>query len=83
MFSLTPLVVPLPEYTGPHRVGVLDVEVEVERRVVGEAILRATGERAFEVCSASIYIHSHSLVGLNPVAILIDHPSPISQKRFS
>ena len=52
-FSLSPITSPLPRYTGPHEVGVLDVEVEVERRLVGgnEAVLKETGERAFEVCT--------------------------------
>jgi platelet-activating factor acetylhydrolase len=52
-FSLSPITSPLPRYTGPHEVGVLDVEVEVEKRLVGgnEAVLKETGERAFEVSS--------------------------------
>ena len=50
-FSLAPITSPLPRYTGPHEVGVLDVEVEVEKRLVGgnQATLKETGEKAFEV----------------------------------
>ena len=50
VFSLTPLTSPLPPYTGQHEVGVLDVETEVERRVVAEGVLRDNGDTAFEVC---------------------------------
>ena len=49
MFSLTPITSPLPPYTGQHEVGILDVEVEVERRSIAEGILKETGEKAFEV----------------------------------
>jgi hypothetical protein len=50
VFSLTPLTSPLPPYTGQHEVGVLDVETEVERRVVAEGVLKDNGDAAFEVC---------------------------------
>jgi platelet-activating factor acetylhydrolase len=49
LFSLTPITAPLPPYTGPHEVGVLDVETEVERRFIHDATLKETGEKAFEV----------------------------------
>jgi platelet-activating factor acetylhydrolase len=50
VLSLTPLTSPLPPYTGQHEVGVLDVETEVERRVVAEGVLKDSGDAAFEVC---------------------------------
>jgi hypothetical protein len=49
VFSLTPITSPLPPYTGPHEVGILDLETEVERRVINEAVLKETGQKAFEV----------------------------------
>jgi platelet-activating factor acetylhydrolase len=49
VISLTPITSPLPPYTGEYEVGVLDVETEVERRVVHDAVLKETGEKAFEV----------------------------------
>ena len=57
VLSLTPLTSPLPPYTGAHEVGILDVEVEVQKRVLSEAALRSTGEKAFEVCfSFTFYV---------------------------
>ncbi|ORX90194.1 platelet-activating factor acetylhydrolase, isoform II-domain-containing protein [Clohesyomyces aquaticus] len=55
--SLTPVTSPLPPYTGPHEVGVLDVEVGVERRVVHEAVLKETGERAFELHTLALTLY--------------------------
>ncbi|KAF2798374.1 hypothetical protein K505DRAFT_321913 [Melanomma pulvis-pyrius CBS 109.77] len=75
VFSLTPLVFPLPEYTGPHRVGVLDVEVEVERRVIGEAVLRATGERAFELSTLAVTLYYPSVLPTSSPSI----PRPIAR----
>jgi platelet-activating factor acetylhydrolase len=49
-FTLAPIVSPLPAYTGPHDVGVLDLEMEVPRRVVWDARLKDGGREAFEVC---------------------------------
>ena len=47
--SLTPITSPLPPYTGDYEVGILDVETEVERRTIHDAVLKETGEKAFEV----------------------------------
>lgn len=52
VFSLAPITSPLPRYTGPHEVGVLDVETEVGRRIIHPAILKETGQPAFEVRNA-------------------------------
>lgn len=49
VFSLTPITSPLPPYTGQHEVGILDVEVEVQKRLIAEGTLKETGEKAFEV----------------------------------
>lgn len=48
--SLAPIVSPLPRYTGPHDVGVLDLETEVERRVIWDAMRKEERRSAFEVC---------------------------------
>ncbi|KAF2714822.1 hypothetical protein K504DRAFT_457018 [Pleomassaria siparia CBS 279.74] len=56
VFGLTPLTVPLPPYTGPHEVGILDVEVEVDRRIISEAVLK-TGEMAFELSTLAITLY--------------------------
>lgn len=71
MFSLTPITSPLPLYTGPHEVGILDLETEVQRRVLHDAILKETGEKAFEVCATFLplvkncvpilWLHSNSM----------------------
>jgi platelet-activating factor acetylhydrolase len=47
--SLTPITSPLPPYTGDYEVGILDIETEVERRTIHDAVLKETGEKAFEV----------------------------------
>lgn len=47
--SLTPITSPLPPYTGDYEVGILDVETEVEKRTIHDAVLKETGEKAFEV----------------------------------
>jgi platelet-activating factor acetylhydrolase len=49
VFSLTPITAPLPAYTGPHEVGILDLETEVQKRIIRDAVLIETGEQAFEV----------------------------------
>jgi platelet-activating factor acetylhydrolase len=50
--SLTPITSPLPPYTGDYEVGILDIETEVEKRTIHDAVLKETGERAFEVCAS-------------------------------
>ncbi|KAF2004505.1 PAF-acetylhydrolase family member [Amniculicola lignicola CBS 123094] len=62
LFSLSPITSPLPKYTGPHGVGVLDVEVAVERRVVREGIIRETGERAFQLQTLAITLYYPSTI---------------------
>jgi platelet-activating factor acetylhydrolase len=47
--SLTPITSPLPPYTGDYEVGILDIETEVEKRTIHDAVLKETGEKAFEV----------------------------------
>lgn len=49
VFSLSPITSPLPPYTGPHEVGILDLETAVEQRVIHDAVLKETGEPAFQV----------------------------------
>ncbi|KAF2647181.1 alpha/beta-hydrolase [Lophiostoma macrostomum CBS 122681] len=63
-FSLAPITSPLPRYTGPHEVGVLDVEVEVEPRLVNgnEAVLKETGERAFELSTLAVTLYYPSTI---------------------
>ncbi|KAF2868293.1 PAF-acetylhydrolase family member [Massariosphaeria phaeospora] len=57
VYSLTPFTEPLPPYTGPHEVGILDVETEVKRRVINEAKLKETGERLFELETLAITLY--------------------------
>jgi platelet-activating factor acetylhydrolase len=57
VFSLTPITSPLPPYTGPHEVGILDVETEVERRVIHDAVLKSTGQKAFELQTLAITLY--------------------------
>ncbi|CAO2649342.1 Nn.00g067270.m01.CDS01 [Neocucurbitaria sp. VM-36] len=57
IFSLTPITSPLPPYTGPHEVGILDVETEVQKRVVHDAIKKDTGENAFELSTLAITLY--------------------------
>lgn len=56
VFSLTPLTSPLPPYTGQHEVGILDVEIEVQKKLVAEGVLKETGEKAFEVCGGFFFL---------------------------
>lgn len=53
VLSLTPIISPLPPYTGEYEVGILDLEVEVEKKIIHEAVLKETGQKAFEVCYIS------------------------------
>jgi platelet-activating factor acetylhydrolase len=66
IFSLTPIVSPLPPYTGPHEVGILDVETEVQKKVVHDAILKSTGEKAFELNTLAITLYYPSSLPLAP-----------------
>ncbi|KAF2263867.1 hypothetical protein CC78DRAFT_617249 [Lojkania enalia] len=62
VFSLTPITSPLPKYHGPHEVGVLDVEVEVQRRVLHEAVLKETGETHFELSTLAVTLYYPSTI---------------------
>lgn len=57
VFTLTPITSPLPPYTGPHEVGILDVETEVERKVIHDATLKVSGEKAFELETLAITLY--------------------------
>jgi platelet-activating factor acetylhydrolase len=57
IFLLTPIISPLPPYTGPYEVGILDVETAVEKRVIHDAILKATGDKAFELDTLAITLY--------------------------
>ncbi|KAL5121775.1 hypothetical protein ACEQ8H_000462 [Pleosporales sp. CAS-2024a] len=57
IFSLSPITSPLPPYTGPHEVGILDVETEVKKRVIHDAILKETGQNAFEMSTLAITLY--------------------------
>lgn len=57
LIGLTPITSPLPAYTGPYEVGILDVETEVQRRVIREATLKATGENAFELSTLAVTLY--------------------------
>jgi platelet-activating factor acetylhydrolase len=54
--SLTPITSPLPPYTGDYEVGILDIETELERRTVHDAVLKETGEKAFEVWIHNLFL---------------------------
>ncbi|KAF2012790.1 hypothetical protein BU24DRAFT_395948 [Aaosphaeria arxii CBS 175.79] len=66
VFSLTPLTAPLPPYTGQFEVGILDLEVEVEKRVINEAILKETGEKAFELSTLAVTLYYPTNKPLDP-----------------
>lgn len=57
LIGLTPVTFPLPPYTGPHEVGILDVETEVQKRIIHDAILKETGENAFELSTLAITLY--------------------------
>ncbi|XP_014553727.1 hypothetical protein COCVIDRAFT_106917 [Bipolaris victoriae FI3] len=57
IFLLTPIISPLPPYTGPYEVGILDIETPVEKRVIHDAILKATGDKAFELDTLAITLY--------------------------
>lgn len=64
VFSLTPITSPLPPYAGPHEVGILDVETEVQKRIIHDAILKETGEKAFELETLAITLYYPSSLPL-------------------
>jgi platelet-activating factor acetylhydrolase len=66
VFSLTPITSPLPPYTGPHEVGILDVETEVQKRVIHDAILKETGKNAFELETLAITLYYPSSLPTAP-----------------
>ncbi|KAF2738649.1 hypothetical protein EJ04DRAFT_486123 [Polyplosphaeria fusca] len=70
VFSLTPITSPLPAYTGPHQVGVLDVEVEGQKRLIHDAVLKETGDKAFELSTLAVTLYY-------PAAL----PPPSSSRR--
>ncbi|KAF1953153.1 hypothetical protein CC80DRAFT_451140 [Byssothecium circinans] len=57
LISLTPITSPLPPYTGPYEVGILDLETEVQRRTIHPATLKETGARAFELQTLAITLY--------------------------
>ena len=57
VIGLTPITSPLPPYTGPHEVGILDVETQVEKRVIREATLHETGKNAFELSTLAVTLY--------------------------
>jgi platelet-activating factor acetylhydrolase len=66
IFSLTPITSPLPPYSGPHEVGILDVETEVQKRVIHDAVFKSTGEKAFELDTLAITLYYPSSLPLAP-----------------
>lgn len=66
IFSLTPITSPLPPYTGPHEVGILDIETEVQRRIIHNAILKETGRNAFELSTLAVTLYYPSSLPLAP-----------------
>lgn len=64
VFSLSPITSPLPPYTGPHEVGILDVETEVQKRVIRNAVLKETGDNAFELSTLAITLYYPSSLPL-------------------
>jgi platelet-activating factor acetylhydrolase len=66
IFSLTPITSPLPPYTGPHEVGILDVETEVQKRAIHDAVLKSTGEKAFQLDTLAITLYYPSSLPLAP-----------------
>ncbi|KAJ4333338.1 hypothetical protein N0V87_007725 [Didymella glomerata] len=57
VIGLTPITSPLPPYTGPHEVGILDLETQVEKRVIREATLQETGKNAFELSTLAVTLY--------------------------
>ena len=57
VIGLTPITSPLPPYTGPHEVGILDVETEVRKQIIRNATLEETGKNAFELSTLAITLY--------------------------
>ncbi|KAH7386638.1 platelet-activating factor acetylhydrolase, isoform II-domain-containing protein [Phaeosphaeria sp. MPI-PUGE-AT-0046c] len=66
LIVLTPITSPLPPYTGPHEVGILDVETAVQKRVIHDAVLKETGEDAFELSTLAITLYYPSSLSKAP-----------------
>lgn len=66
IFSLTPITSPLPPYTGPHEVGILDVEIEVQKRVIHDAILKDKRGEAFKLETLAITLYYPSSLPVAP-----------------
>ncbi|KAF1933661.1 PAF-acetylhydrolase family member [Didymella exigua CBS 183.55] len=66
VIGLTPITSPLPPYTGPHEVGILDVETQVEKRVIREATLEDTGKNAFELSTLAVTLYYPSSLPNSP-----------------
>lgn len=66
IFSLTPITSPLPSYTGPHEVGILDVETEVQKRVIYDATFKETGQNAFELSTLAVTLYYPSSLAVAP-----------------
>ena len=48
-FSMPLLSSPLPEYSGPYKVGTVDIEAPCEKRRVSDAVFKGTDKPAFEL----------------------------------
>lgn len=57
VIGLTPVTSPLPPYTGPHEVGILDVETKVQKQIIRKATLKETGKHAFELSTLAITLY--------------------------
>lgn len=66
LICFTPITSPLPPYTGPHEVGILDIETEVQKRIVHDAILKETGENAFELSTLAVTLYYPSSLSKVP-----------------
>ncbi|KAF2810971.1 alpha/beta-hydrolase [Mytilinidion resinicola] len=49
VIKMLPLCNPLPSYSGPHQVGIIDVEADCETRVLHPAVLKDGGEIALKL----------------------------------
>ncbi len=65
VLSLTPITSPLPPYTGPYEVGILDLETEVKKRVIYEAVLKDTGDKPFQLDTLAITLYYPSSLSLS------------------
>lgn len=69
IFTLTPITSPLPPYTGPHEVGILDVETIIEKRVIHNATLKGTGKRPFELKTLAVTLYYPSSLPVAPPSL--------------